>query len=233
MENDVYEIRRANLRFIAKALTRTKMADIVETSVAQLNHIIGKNPIRNPGERLIRKWERKLKLGDGELDHDEFAIRSDWPLIERVGHSLSLKRIPVIGFAVATPDEDGYFDDMGFPPGAGETYLRWPTRDPNAYALRVKNDSMAPRIRPGELIVIEPGTNVNSGDDVLVKTRKGRKMVKQLLYQRGGEATLGSINSAHKTLTISIAEIESMHFIGAIVPRGADIEEHVPPEETE
>lgn len=132
-----------------------------------------------------------------------------------------LRQIPVIGYAIATPNEDGFFDDMGLPPGAGDGYVSWPTRDPNAYALRVKNDSMAPRIRPGEIIVVEPGGAVSLGDDVLVKTREGRKMVKQLLYRRSGEVTLGSINIAHKHLTISLEEIESMHHIGGIVPRRA------------
>jgi phage repressor protein C with HTH and peptisase S24 domain len=131
-----------------------------------------------------------------------------------------MRPIPVIGFAIATPEQDGYFDDMGYPPGAGQGYIVWPTKDRNAYALEVKGDSMQPRIRPGERIVVEPGTQVHPGDDVVVRTVDGRKMVKQLLLQRGGEVTLGSINQAHRQTTISVEHIESIHFVAAIVPRG-------------
>lgn len=137
----------------------------------------------------------------------------------------SSRDVPIIGFAIATPDEDGYFSDMGFPPGAGEAYLPWPTKDPAAYALRVRGDSMQPRIRPGEMIVVEPSATVNPGDDVVVKTRNGRKMVKQLLLRRGSEVTLGSINQTHKQTTISIEEIESIHFVAGIVPRNAFVKE--------
>lgn len=137
----------------------------------------------------------------------------------------ALRDIPIIGFAVASPEDDGYFDDMGFPAGVGESYIPWPTRDPNAYALRVKNDSMTPRIRPGEIIVVEPGASVSPGDDVLVRTRAGRKMVKQLLFRRGEEVTLGSINIAHKQVTLGAEEIESIHLIGGIVPRGVGTKE--------
>lgn len=133
--------------------------------------------------------------------------------------------VPIIGFAIATPDLDGFFDDQSYPVGHGEGYIAWPTRDPNAYALRVKGDSMQPRIRPGELIIVEPNVQVNPGDDVVVRTRAGRKMVKQLLMKRAGEITLGSINQEHRQTTISLEEVESIQFVAAIMPRGANVKE--------
>lgn len=133
----------------------------------------------------------------------------------------SFRDVPIVGNVIASPDGDGFFDDMGFPPGAGEAYIPWPTRDPNAYALRVKGDSMQPRIRPGELLVIEPSARVEPGADVVVRTRDGRKMVKQLLFRRGEDVTLGSVNIAHRQVTISTEEIESMHVVSAIVPTGS------------
>jgi phage repressor protein C with HTH and peptisase S24 domain len=138
----------------------------------------------------------------------------------------AVRNVPVIGFAIATPDQDGYFDDAGYPPGAGEGYVPWPTRDANAYALRVRGDSMQPRIRPGEVILVEPGTNISPGSDVVVRCKDGRKMVKQLLFQRGQEVTLGSINIAHRQVTLDVSEIESMHYVSAIVPAAIVNEGH-------
>jgi phage repressor protein C with HTH and peptisase S24 domain len=67
-------------------------------------------------------------------------------------------------------------------------------------------------------LVVQPATQVLPGHDVVVRTKDGRKMVKQLLYQRSGEVTLGSINQAHKQLTLSVEQIESMHYVAAIAP---------------
>jgi phage repressor protein C with HTH and peptisase S24 domain len=135
--------------------------------------------------------------------------------------------VPIVGFAIANPNEDGYFDDMGFPAGAGEGYVEWPTRDANAFALIVKGDSMQPRIRPTQMIVVEPSAAVLPGDEVLVQTSAGRKMVKELLYKRGDDVTLGSINQAYPQITIAGQEIKSMSLV-KIVPRGTRTKEQAP-----
>ena len=129
--------------------------------------------------------------------------------------------VPIVGHAMATPGEDGFFSDMGLPPGGGDGFARWPSRDPSAYALRVKGDSMQPRIRPGELIVIEPNSPVSPGDDVLVKLTDGRRLVKQLLYRRAGNVVLGSINTAHTPVTIPQDEVEALQLVVGIVSASA------------
>lgn len=129
--------------------------------------------------------------------------------------------VPIVGHAMATPGEDGFFSDMGLPPGGGDGFARWPSRDPSAYALRVKGDSMQPRIRPGELIVVEPNSPVSPGDDVLVKLTDGRRLVKQLLYRRAGNVVLGSINTAHTPVTIPQDEVEALQLVVGIVSASA------------
>jgi phage repressor protein C with HTH and peptisase S24 domain len=133
------------------------------------------------------------------------------------------RRIPVIGHVIATPDTDGFFDDQGFPPGGGEGYIPWGTTDRNAYAVRVKGDSMYPRYRPGEILVVEPDAALVAGEDVIVRTKDGRKMVKRLLIQRATDVELGSINERHRPLTISLEEIESIHLVVGSVRRGAEL----------
>lgn len=126
--------------------------------------------------------------------------------------------VPVIGHAIAGGDGGGYFTDMGLPPGAADEFVPWSSRDPNAYALRVKGDSMRPRIWPGDLIVIEPNRAAAPGGLVLVKLTDGRKMVKVLLYRVGTDTTLGSINDDHPSITVAADEIESLCRVAAIVP---------------
>jgi phage repressor protein C with HTH and peptisase S24 domain len=126
-----------------------------------------------------------------------------------------LNGVPIVGHAIATPNADGFFEDV-FTSGASDEYAFWKSRDPDAYALRVKGDSMQPRIRPGEVIVVEPNAPLVQGKDVLVRTKDGRKMVKQLLFQRANEVTLGSINQSHPQITLSLDDIESLHFVAGV-----------------
>lgn len=208
---------------------------------------------RLPGQR-IRDARRKRGLsqeqlaelcgwsGQSRVGNYERGIREpstgDWALLaQALGTSPGALQygeatpkqgatdVPIVGFAIATPEKDGYFDDMGFPAGAGEAYVPWPTNDRNAYALRVRGDSMQPRIRPGEIIVVEPNAKVSPGDDVIVRTLDGRKMVKQLLLRRSGEVTLGSINQAHPQTTISVDDIESIHLVAGIVPKAGNVKD--------
>lgn len=99
--------------------------------------------------------------------------------------------------------------------------IEYPAKDQNTYALRVRGESMRPRIKSGEFIVVEPNTEPNPGDDVVVICHDGRKMVKELLYTRDGEVTLGSINNGFKPISLQLQDVQAIHYVAAIVPRGA------------
>lgn len=114
--------------------------------------------------------------------------------------------VPVVGEVKAGPD--GYLEELGYPVGHGEKIITWPTKDGNTYALRVRGDSMQPRYRPGDYVIVEPNTPAENGDTVLVKLRDGRKLLKELLYRRDGAVTLGSINDNYPKMTIPDVEIE-------------------------
>jgi hypothetical protein len=125
------------------------------------------------------------------------------------------KRIPVVG--MASLGDNGFWADLEFVPGQGDGFLDFPSEDPNAYSLRCKGDSMLPRIKDGEFVVIEPSHPVEAGDEVLVRAIDGRVMVKTFLYARGGRTHLSSINENHAPIVIASERIERMHFVGAIV----------------
>ena len=92
--------------------------------------------------------------------------------------------------------------------------------DKEAFALIIEDDSMRPRIRSGEFILCEPCREVRPGDDALVVLKSGRRFVKELLWQRDNVVSLGSINSDSHPVTTPDNDIEKMHYIAAIVPRG-------------
>lgn len=119
--------------------------------------------------------------------------------------------IPVMGEAVL--GTDGMIDMVEHKAG----WLQFYSADKEAYGLRVRGDSMWPRIQSGEFVVIEPNTQIHPGDEVFVRTKDGHNMIKILSYAREGDYQFSSVNNEHKPITIPIADVEKIQFVSAIV----------------
>lgn len=119
--------------------------------------------------------------------------------------------VPVVGEAVL--GVDGSVDMIEFRAG----WLRIYSADRDAYGLKVKGDSMWPRIQSGEYVVIEPNTLIHPGDEVFVRTKDGHNMIKIMNKTRDGDYQFTSVNSEHRPITLSAIEVEKMHFVSAIV----------------
>jgi len=123
--------------------------------------------------------------------------------------------VPVVG--TAQLGENGYWTELGYSPGARGEGVRALTDDPNAYALKVRGDSMEPAIREGWYVVVEPNRTTTPGEYVLVQTVAGQSMVKELLWQRGDTIALMSVNGNGR-ITFRLDEIESISPVGPIFP---------------
>ena len=119
---------------------------------------------------------------------------------------VALSNVPLIGFAEA--GASGYFDDRGFPLDKGweETDFTSVT-DEHAYALKISGDSMKPTYRGGDIIVVSPAAQVRKGDRVVVKTKDGEVMVKELKRKTSKSIELKSLNSEHRDRTLSISDV--------------------------
>lgn len=117
-----------------------------------------------------------------------------------------LQRIPVIGYAQA--GAAGFFDDAGYPAGSGWDELVFPhIGDPHAYALEISGDSMEPVYRDGDTIIVSPSANLRRGDRVVLRTKAGEVMAKQLTRQTATRIELTSINPAHPGRTLPVDEV--------------------------
>ena len=124
----------------------------------------------------------------------------------------AVRRIPLIGLAQA--GSAGYFDDGGYPAGAGWDEISVPeVPDPNAYALEISGESMEPVFRDGDTIIVSPSAPVRRGDRVVVRTRGGEVMAKELLRQSARKVELASLNPAHPNYSFDLSEITWMHRI--------------------
>ena len=115
--------------------------------------------------------------------------------------------VPLLGFAEA--GAGGYFDDGGFPVGKGWDEVGLPSvQDEHAYALEISGDSMKPAYRDGDVIVVSPGTPIRRGDRVVVKTRDGEVMVKELKRRTAKMIELQSLNPSQANRTLPASDVE-------------------------
>ena len=152
--------------------------------------------------------------------------RARWPSTESVAKALAatntkvetfiglltdtgkpaIHSVPMIGFAQA--GAGGYFDDAGFPAGKGWDEITLPqVTDEHAYALEISGDSMKPAYRDGDVIVVSPETPVRRGDRVVVKTKDGEVLVKELRRKNSKTIELKSLNAEHRDRTVPMSDV--------------------------
>jgi phage repressor protein C with HTH and peptisase S24 domain len=152
--------------------------------------------------------------------------RARWPSTESIAKALAATDTPIDAFvALIEPDEPqatrgvpllgfakagsgGYFDDGGFPVGEGWDEIAFPSlADQHAYALQISGQSMQPAYRDGDVILLSPAAPVRRGDRVVVKTRNGEVMAKELKRRTAQTLELRSLNSEHDDRTLDAADV--------------------------
>jgi phage repressor protein C with HTH and peptisase S24 domain len=152
--------------------------------------------------------------------------RARWPSTESIAKSLAAtsttveafisliadttrpaaQAVPVIGMAEA--GTGGFFDDGGFPVGKGWDEIAFPAvDDEHAYALEISGDSMMPAYRDGDVIIVSPAAATRRGDRVVVKTKEGEVMAKELKRRTAKSIELKSLNAEHGERTLALEDV--------------------------
>jgi phage repressor protein C with HTH and peptisase S24 domain len=122
------------------------------------------------------------------------------------GTTSGARGVPLLGFAEA--GTGGYFDDGGFPAGGGWDEIAFPAvNDEHAYALEVSGQSMEPAYRDGDIVVVSPAAPIRRGDRVVVKTRGGEVMAKELKRSTAKSIELKSLNAEHPDRTVAAGDV--------------------------
>jgi phage repressor protein C with HTH and peptisase S24 domain len=151
--------------------------------------------------------------------------RERWPSTESVAKALAatnssidtfvaligdsarnVQSVPLLGFAQA--GSAGHFDDGGFPAGKGWDEVALPSvNDEHAYALEISGDQMRPAYRDGDVIVVSPGTPIRRGDRVVVKTKAGEVMIREMKRRTAKMLELQSLNPSPIDRTLAAADV--------------------------
>ncbi len=128
------------------------------------------------------------------------------------GRSRPRSKIPLIGLAQA--GSSGFFDDGGYPAGAGWDEVELPqTGDSNAYALSIAGSSMEPVYRKGDFIIVSPAAPVRAGDRVVARAADGAVMAKLLTRRTATRIELSSLNPDYPNLSFAAADVIWLHRI--------------------
>jgi phage repressor protein C with HTH and peptisase S24 domain len=134
-------------------------------------------------------------------------------LIGEAGRAIA-QALPLIGFAqignqVGNPAESsGAFDDGGIPVGKGWDEIAFPdTDDENLYAIEVSGNSLEPTYRDGTILIVSPNASIRRGDRVVVKTKDGKVMVRELKRRTSKIVELRSIDSEQAERTAALRDV--------------------------
>jgi phage repressor protein C with HTH and peptisase S24 domain len=182
----------------------------------------------NVSSQTIHNWQARGRVSkEGALEAErKFGVPASWILTGEGDHPpakrLHSKSNALLGSKLGVPvmgearlGDQGFYEESSF--GASDGFVKYPMDDPDSFALRCKGDSMRPRIKPGQFVIVQPRMPVTLGDEVAVRTRDGRQMIKVFALKKDGLVHLASINEDHKTITLEEHEILQMHHVGGIM----------------
>jgi len=114
----------------------------------------------------------------------------------------TVRTMPLLGFVQAA--EGGHFDERGFPDGVGWDELGFPAVDDrNAYALEISGDALRPAYRDGAFLIVSPSAAIRRGDRVVVKTRSGEVVVRELARKTAKAIELRAFGAGQPDRTLA------------------------------
>lgn len=161
------------------------------------------------------------RFGPGE------EARPRWPSSESLTYVLQTTGVSLGQFAALADDDadtatvpllglvqagsEGYFDDAGLPTGDGWDQTELPRPRESLFSLEISGDSMTPLYRPGDKVIVDRDrAEARKGDRVVVRTRGGETVAKEVLALTARNVTLGSTNPAYPPRVLARAEIAWM-----------------------
>jgi len=198
-----------------------KLADLTQPTLSSLENGESKGSSRTAQIAAVL-GVNALWLAQGEgpkyLKKASTAVKSE---LETLGRTLSPSQtVKVVGEIMG--GSEGYLEESLT---SDNLYILAHTRDLQAYAVRVRGDSMRPRYRPGEYLLIEPSYESRPGEDVAICLKDGRKMLKELIIMHPTEIEVLSVSDGQR-LTISRKEINSIHRVAGHYQRYSSLIVH-------
>jgi phage repressor protein C with HTH and peptisase S24 domain len=224
-ERLLWAMQQEQKRRNGKRVTKAEIARAAGVSdTAAGNWLKGDHGIDAPRARAVGTYLRvdPLWLETGEGDPTPRAVLPRPDEVEFDDAPAILRKpqlIPVVGRVQAGNDGLLSIDDSGSDNPEG--FLAWYATCTEAYALRIRGESMSPRYLPGEFVGVDPCSDVLPSDEVIVLLKDGRRMIKRLLWIRDDQACFESVNKDHANIVIDCDDIDQMHLVTGHIQKSA------------
>jgi len=205
-------------------ITQDQLAGHLELSPTYVNRwVTGKD--KAPNLLRVKQITEFLKLSpDQERQLRDLAVEERLPdelkFLAAKKHPVVTEPPAVYVISYAEAGAGKSFDDSGYPTWSGYDSVSRPPdlKDENAYALKIKGDSMAPAIEEGWIVIIAPNYQVRSKDFVIVKDVAENVRLKKIKFD-GEIVQLYSVNSAYPPEIYQKKDLIFIHKVYAIIPR--------------
>jgi SOS-response transcriptional repressor LexA len=226
---DTFAIRRMRLKYLVDTIANGNVSVFAGRfgySAAQVSQYLSSNYNggRSMGERAARALEAKASIPQGWLDQPFEPVDANHP---RAAYAAAdsmadargprLQTVPIRWHA--TTESEGLVEMREVK--ENHQWVEAVVQSPNAFAVRIKGHDLKPRIRSGEVFIVEPTRKPAPGDDVLVHLQSGEFMVLQYLYTRDDELVLGPINEDGVNAHVPDSEIVDMSVITTALRQSA------------
>jgi len=161
------------------------------------------------------KWRqlfRNLKKAKPDVTQiDTLIAESDLNVNQSLPSLAAGKLVPVINKVAAGYPND--FNDLDYPVGIADDYVRCPDlHDPNAFAVRVVGDSMEPRFREGDIVVLSPAAEVHNGDDCFVRFSMPHETTfKRVFFEPDNKVRLQPRNEKYSPIIVDGKRINGLY----------------------
>lgn len=162
-------------------------------------YLTGESEFKTEQDALIHRWNQEMSADlPDEIRRIEAGVR-----------------IPVLGeIPCGIPIEAIEFCDVEEWEEISETM----SRQGRFFALKVKGDSMSPRIQAGDILIVLSVPDAESGDIVIVRINGQDACCKKLIKQQGG-IVLQSFNPAYHPMFFTEQQVQELpvEIIGKVV----------------
>jgi repressor LexA len=141
-----------------------------------------------------------LLTGDGEMYATAARPENVYPLSAAMRRRVKLVDLPLISAVPA-----GKVAAMFHPEYADDYVTVDDVKDPQAFALKVKGNSMSPRIEDGDIVVVSPRQGANNGDICVVRVNE-EDTLKKVKFE-GNYIHLIPLNSAFDPVTVKRKDV--------------------------
>jgi len=192
---------------MADILTWRAIADRLEEKPRGAKNQLAKKLGLDPSD-LARRLKRDTEPTASQLEViQSFLAGEAGASGESAMPARSGQRVRVFGYAALGGDDrvalasDQVLDEITVPAGI----MR-----PGAFILRLVGESMHPRLRSGEQVVVEPDIPPVRNEDVLVELRDGTGIVKEYRGQKDGYVFLFQYNP-EREIKLPLTQVSRMH----------------------